>query len=180
MALDLTQNYFKLLGLPEQFEINTSDLSKAFLKLQNQWHPDRFAAGSDEERRVSMQNTSFINAAHDVLKSPRLRARYLLELSGVSFSDETETSKDPMFLMQQMELRESIEEVVEADEPLDELDSIKKDVKAQSQELEQDFQSAYKSADFKKAKDAVLKMRFMERIFGEIRRLEEKLEDEYF
>lgn len=180
MTLDLTQNYFKLFGLSAQFEIDFSTLAAAFLKLQSQWHPDRFASGSDEERRISMQNTSFINEAQDTLKSPRLRARYLLELSGVSFSDEVETSKDPLFLMQQMELRESIEDVVDASAPLDELDSIKKDVKTQSQALEHGFQQSYASNELEKAKETALKMRFMERIFGEIRRLEEKLEDEYF
>lgn len=180
MTLDLTQNYFELFALPSQFEIDTSALASAFLKLQSQWHPDRFASGSDEERRISMQNTSFINAAHDTLKSSRLRGRYLLELSGVSFDDEVETSNDPAFLMQQMELRESIEEVTEVAEPFDELDDIKKSVKNQNQQFELDFQKSYQAKDYATAKEIVLKMRFMERIFDEIRRLEEKLEDEYF
>lgn len=180
MTLDLTQSYFELFALPTQFEIDTSALASVFLKLQSQWHPDRFASGSDEERRISMQNTSFINVAHDTLKSSRLRGRYLLELSGISFDDEVETSNDPEFLMQQMELRESIEEVTEADDPFDELDDIKKSVKNQNQQFELDFQKSYEAKDYATAKEIVLKMRFMERIFGEIRRLEEKLEDEYF
>ncbi len=179
MTIDLTQNYFELFGLPEQFEIDSSALTTAFLSLQNQWHPDRFATASDEQRRISMQNTSFINEAHDTLKSPRLRARYLLELAGVSFSDETETSNDPVFLMQQMELRESIDDVVNADDPFDKLDNIRKEVKTQVQQLETDFQQHYHAGELDKAKDSVLKMRFMERIFNEIRQLEEKLEDEY-
>ncbi len=179
MTLDLTQNYFELFGLPIQFNVDLAALSTAFHQLQSQWHPDRFANGSDEERRISMQNTSFINEAHDTLKSPRLRSRYLLEQAGVSFSDEVETSKDPLFLMQQMELRESIDDVVDADEPLDELDKIRKDVKSQVQQLEDEFQKYFAANELDKAKDIVLKMRFMERIFGEIRRLEEKLEDAY-
>lgn len=178
MSLDLTQNYFELFGLPVQFEVDSSALAAAFLKMQSQWHPDRFASGTDEERRISMQNTSLINQAHDTLKSSRLRSRYLLELSGVSFSDEIETSKDPMFLMQQMELRESIDGVVDADDPLDKLDEIKAQVKSQVHTLETDFQAKYNEESLDDAKDIVLKMRFMERIFSEIRRLEEKLEDD--
>jgi len=178
--LDLTQDYFKLFALEIQFKIDSSTLSCAFLKLQGQWHPDRFASGSDEERRISMQNTSFINTAHNTLTTPRLRARYLLELSDVSFNDEIETSRDPVFLMQQMEIRESIEDVVDAEEPLDTLDEIKADVKQQAQQLEQSFQQYYANDHLDQAKEVVLKMRFMERIFGEIRRLEEKLEDDYF
>ena len=180
MMLDLTQNYFKLFSLKIQFEVDSSALSHAFLQLQSQWHPDRFASASDEERRISMQNTSFINTAHTILNTPRLRARYLLELSAISFNDEIETSRDPLFLMQQMELRESIDDVVEMDEPLEALDRIKIDVKQQVQQLEQAFQQYYAENHFDKAKDIVLKMRFMERVFSEIRRLEEKLEDDYF
>ena len=180
MTLDLTQNYFKLFALKTEFEVDSSALSHAFLSLQGQWHPDRFASGSDEERRISIQNTSFINTAHTTLTTPRLRARYLLELSAVSFNDEIETSRDPVFLMQQMEVRESIEDVVDEAEPLDALDEIKADVKQQAQQLEQHFQQYYADNRLEEAKDVVLKMRFMERIFSEIRRLEEKLEDDYF
>jgi molecular chaperone HscB len=82
--------------------------------------------------------------------------------------------------MQQMEVRESIEEVVDEEEPLDALDEIKADVKQQAQQLEQHFQQYYTDNRLEQAKDVVLKMRFMERIFSEIRRLEEKLEDDYF
>lgn len=180
MTLDLKQNYFELFDLPLQFSLDKAALTKAFLTLQSQWHPDRFANGSDEDRRISMQNTSFINAAYDALKSPRLRARYLLKLSGTSFDDEVETSNDPLFLMQQMELRESIEDASEADEPFDELDRIKKKVKALMEQFEQSFQASYEAGDYKTAKSIVLKMRFMERIFDEVRRLEEKLEEHYY
>ncbi len=180
MSLDLKQNYFDLFALTVQFDIDKAALSAAFLQLQHQWHPDRFASGSDEERRISMQNTSFINTAQTTLSRPRLRARYLLELADVSFNDEIETSQDPLFLMQQMELRESIEDVTDADDPLDALDEIKADVKQQRLALEDAFQQHYLEQQLLEAKQLVLKMRFMERVFSEIQRLEEKLEDEFF
>jgi molecular chaperone HscB len=109
-----------------------------------------------------------------------LRARYLLELANISFNDEVETSQDSLFLMQQMELRESIEEVTDADDPLDALDQIKADVKQQRLALEDAFQQHYLDQQWFEAKQLVLKMRFMERVFSEIQRLEEKLEDEFF
>lgn len=180
MSLDLKQNYFDLFALSVQFNIDKVALSSAFLQLQHQWHPDRFTTGSDEERRISMQNTSFINTAQTTLSCPRLRARYLLELADISFNDEIETSQDPVFLMQQMELRESIEEVTDADDPLDALDVIKADVKQQKLALENAFQQHYLDQKLLEAKQLVLKMRFMERVFSEIQRLEEKLEDEFF
>lgn len=177
MTLDLTQNYFSLFQHVQQYQIDESLLAEQFRALQTQWHPDRFALSSDEERRISVQNTAFINEAYETLKTPRLRARYLLELANISFNDEIETSKDPMFLMQQMALRESIEEVVDADDPFERLDELGDEVRQQAKELEQAFNTHYDAADYESAKAVVLKMRFFERIRGELRTLEEKLDD---
>ena len=43
--------------------------------------------------------------------------------------------------------------------------------------MENDFQTSYDSGDFKVAKQAALKLRFCERIFEEIKRIEERLDD---
>lgn len=177
MTLDLTQNYFALFQQVHQYDIDDASLANRFRELQSQWHPDRFALASDEERRISIQNTAFINEAYETLKTPRLRARYLLELANISFNDEIETSKDPMFLMQQMELRENIEEVAEADDPFERLDELSAEVRQQAKDLEMAFKTHYDAADYESAKAIVLKMRFFERIRGELRTLEEKLDD---
>ena len=56
-----------------------------------------------------------MNEAYRTLKSPVQRARHLLELHGVDVAFETNTAMPTEFLMQQMELREALEEAV-ADE----------------------------------------------------------------
>ncbi len=72
-------------------------------------HPDRFASGSDQEQLAAMQKTTQINDAYGILKSPVRRAQALLQLkTGVDGTGEV-TVKDPMFLMQQLELREELE-----------------------------------------------------------------------
>lgn len=178
MSLDLTQDYFSLFQLAPAYDIDAAELANQFRALQAKWHPDRFATADDEARRVSVQSTAFINEAYETLKTPRLRARYLLEREGVSFNDEIETSKDPMFLMQQMELRESIEEAEHADDPFDALDELTAEVRSQATQLENDFKQAYASDDQQAAKEVVLKMRFFERVKGEVKQLEERLEDQ--
>ena len=178
MSINFKQSYFELFGLPPQFAIDEGQLAIAFRKLQTEHHPDRFVANSDEERRIAQQVTSFINTAQEALKSPRLRARYLLSLAGVDFDDERDTTSDMMFLMSQMERREQLEQVASANDPFDAIDTISGEVKKEYQALQTRFASSYESNDLDEAKQVVLKLKFFERLMGEIKQLEEKLEDD--
>lgn len=178
MPIDLKQNYFALFDLPVQFELDSGRMATAFRQLQAEHHPDRFASGSDESKRIAQQVTSFINTAQETLKSPRLRARYLLSLQGVEFNDETDTTSDMAFLMSQMERREALEQVTSADDPLDAVDALSRDIKRENRELEQSFVSSFEAGDYEAAKQVVLKLKFFERLMGEVKQLEERLEDD--
>jgi len=176
--LNLNQNYFRLFILPQQFVVDKQRLAERFRQLQAAYHPDRFATANDQQRRLSVQTTAFINEAYETLKTPRLRARYLLQLAGVDFNEDTETSKDPAFLMAQMALREAIEDAPQANDPFAALDVIQTTIRQQQTQLAESFKQAYQAEDYETAKAVVLKMRFFERINGEVRQLEEKLEDD--
>ncbi len=177
MSVDLTQNYFNVFGLPVQYEIDRDALDSRFRELQALVHPDKFVNGTDEERRIAIQSTGFLNEAYDTLKTPRLRARYLLSLKGVAFSEENDTTNDIDYLMQQMEIRESIEDAENAEDPFAELDQLRTIIKSRQQDVENDFRRSYEADDLEQARQAVLKLRFCERIFSEIRRIEERLDD---
>jgi molecular chaperone HscB len=111
MAPAPDKNYFDLFGLPAGFDIDAADLSARYRTLARESHPDRFAGGSDAERRLAMQMTTMLNEAFRVLKEPISRARYLLEVKGVTLPQGTVAAVAPAFLVQQMELRERLEEI---------------------------------------------------------------------
>ena len=179
MSLDFTQNYFELFSLPTQFRLDKSLLARNFRALQANYHPDRFINADPQVRRVAVQSTGYINEANEALKSPRLRAKYLLELKGVDF-EQCDTTHDMPFLMAQMEAREALEAAAQADNALDQVDQIGKQIKQDAEALEDNFQENLQLGHLDKAKDAVLKMKFYERLSDEVKRLQEKLEDEMF
>ncbi len=178
--LDFNQSYFALFGLPEQFDIDFSTLATRFRELQAQYHPDRFINSDDATRRQALQATGFINEAHETLLSSRLRARYLLILKGVDFDDEIDTTHDAAFLMHQMEIREALEDVQNAHDPLARIDDIAQEISGEADALKDEFMQNIEEGKLSCAKDAVLKMKFFERLCQESRQLTEKLEDELF
>jgi molecular chaperone HscB len=106
----LRKTDFELFSIEPKFELNLEALSEAFLKLQLLMHPDRFAAGTDSEKRLSLQITTRINEAYQRLKTPLTRATYLCELNGAAINADTNTAMPSAFLVEQMQWREALEE----------------------------------------------------------------------
>lgn len=178
--LDFKQSYFELFGLRQRYDCDLSQLATAFRELQAKYHPDRFVNSDEQQRRLAVQATGFINEANETLKSSRLRARYLLKLNGIDFDDEIETTSDGMFLMHQMELREALEDVKNAEDPLARIDDIAQQISGEADALKEEFSEKLESGDFDAAKEAVFKMKFFERLCQESKQITEKLEDDLF
>jgi molecular chaperone HscB len=148
-------------------------LEKAYRDIQSQVHPDRFAHAGDAERRASLQWTTRVNEAFQVLKNPVKRARHLLELHGVDVAFETNTAMPPEFLMQQMELREKLEEARDASS----LDGLRKDLSVLRKNLEKEVAEKIDSSrDYERAAELVRKLQFLHRLDEEIDEAYEALE----
>ena len=135
---------------------------------------------SERDRRLSMQRTTQINEAFQALKQPLGRARYLLELQGVSLDDERDTHVDPEFLMEQMELRERLSEVGDSADPLGNLDTLMRDIAQRSREVMDGLGELFEAGqpgDLERAKQEVQKMQFLEKLRHEAEAVEEDLAD---
>jgi molecular chaperone HscB len=108
--MNLLQDHFALLGLPRRYALDTTDLEHRYRDVQARVHPDKHAHLGDAERRQSMQWATQVNAAYQTLKNPLTRARYLLELEGHDPEVERNTAMPTDFLVEQMELRETVAE----------------------------------------------------------------------
>jgi molecular chaperone HscB len=157
------RNHFELFGLPPAYALDLDRLDRAYRDIQAQVHPDRFANSGDAERRASMQMTVQVNEAHRTLKSAVQRAKYLLELNGVDVGFETNTAMPPAFLMEQMELRERLEEARDVAS----LGSLQKNLSEEKKKVEIRIAELIDAGhDYKGASDPVRRLMFLEK-FGE-------------
>ncbi len=181
MAADHSTTHFERFGLPQSFDVNATLLDERYRDSQRAVHPDRFVNATDQERRLSMQQATLLNEGYQVLKDPLRRGRYLLELLGYSFDDEHNTTSDAAFLMEQMELREALEEVREADDVFTALGVIQDRIDADIAELVTRVQQHLgndDATDHEQAADCLTRMQFFRKLQDEAMELEVELEDE--
>ena len=176
-VFDFTCNDFELFGLEPVFSLDIDVLQSRYRELQASHHPDRQAAGEARQQREALQASTRINEAYRTLRNPRLRARYLLALANVPFDEERDTLDDPDFLMRQLELRETLEEAREADEPLTALDALDVDLRGQRAELIARFAQHYAQGELESAKADVLQMSFFDRLLSQVEERLSALED---
>ena len=172
----LTSNHFELFGLEPVFALNADSLDSAYRDIQAKVHPDRFAHAGDAERRASLQWTTRVNEAYRTLKDPLQRAKHLLELRGVDVAFETNTSMPADFLVEQMELRESLEKAVKAKDAAT-LDSLRKRLVEEKNRLERNIgESIDAREDYRGAAELVRKLMFLDRLDAEVHLSYEALE----
>jgi molecular chaperone HscB len=114
-------DYFALFQLKPQFKIDRQALESAYLTVQQKVHPDMHAQASDSDKRVSMQLSALANSAYRTLMNPIQRGLYMCSRNGVDPQLETNTAMPAQFLMQQMEWRETLDDVRDQPSKLDQL-----------------------------------------------------------
>src|SRR5687768_18150625 len=167
------QSHFDLFGLAPAFSIEGEALERSYREIQSQVHPDRFAHAGDAERRASLQWTTRVNEAFQTLKNPVTRARHLLELQGVDVAFETNTAMPPDFLMQQMELREALENARDAAA----LDALRKNLLREKSLMEKEIGDSLDGRkDYAGAAGLVRKLQFLDKLDAEIDSAYERVE----
>jgi len=177
MQVDLSKNFFELFAIKPAFALDGALLDERFQALQTQLHPDKFAAATDANRRGSMQAASHVNEAYQTLGDELRRATYMLRLRDISVDDETDTHMSPMFLMEQMEYRESLEMAPTASDPFSVLDKIRQKLKVATKEQIAEFSSAADQGNWDLARTVVRQWQFLDKLKREVRSVEEQLDD---
>jgi len=172
--VDFNKNYFEIFGLPVDYAVDLELLDDRFLDLQKQVHPDRFAAGTDHEKRLAMQWATLVNTANETLRSSLPRAIYVLGLRGVELEDNP--TLPPALLMDQIELREQLESIEDGEGGLKELDAFLQKMQKTIKQVQAEFKEAL-DQDTDKAERLVYELQFISKLMDSANRLEEKLLD---
>lgn len=178
--MDISQNYFELLRLPQEYFFDKTLLSQHYRELQKQFHPDKYASKSANEQRLSVQFAAYINTAYQTLMSSVRRAEYMLVLQGEEVDHQSTTISDGQFLMLQMEWREALTDIAVLNDlnmAEQELDALADVVNVEAVSLENLFNQYYCDSNFSAAKQVVAKLHFVEKMLQEIERLEASLFD---
>ena len=174
MQSSLSKDYFELFGLPVSYNVESGKLAQRYRELQHSIHPDRFTTSSDQERRLSLQLTAQVNEAFQTLKNPMLRAKYLLNLRGIT-PDQRDITLNPEFLNEQMELRERLSEISAAGESRDELLKMHQELQGRHDDLQQNFGQQFDIGTDESLRNAgmiFLEMQFIDKLLREITELD--------
>jgi molecular chaperone HscB len=163
--VNLQSNDFELFQLTEQFAQDRAQLDARWKDLQREAHPDKFASHGAAAQRVAMQWSVRINEAYQRLKDPVKRAAYICELHHAPINAENNTAMPSAFLMQQIELREELDEANTA-EDLDKISQQSNEYRhKQLLEIEQLLDQ---KKDYLSAAHAVRALMFIERFAQDI------------
>ncbi|EAB4851140.1 co-chaperone HscB [Salmonella enterica subsp. enterica] len=169
-------DYFTLFGLPARYQIDTQALSLRFQDLQRQYHPDKFANGTQAQQLAAVQQSATINQAWQTLRHPLTRAEYLLSLHGFDLASEQHTVRDTAFLMEQLTLREELNDIEQSKDDV-RLESFIKRVQKMFDARLQQMVEQLDNAAWDAAADTVRKLRFLDKLRSSAEQLEEKLLD---
>lgn len=70
----MPKNYYEILGVEKN--ATKEQISKAFKKMSLKWHPDRWATGTEEEKKTAEEKFKELNEAYSVLSDDEKRKNY--------------------------------------------------------------------------------------------------------
>ncbi len=172
-VMNLQSTDFELFAAPPRFAQDRAQIYARWKELQREVHPDRFAAQGAAAQRVAMQWSARINEAYQRLKDPQRRAAYLCELNGAPIEAENNTTMPPEFLMQQMELRERLDDADTA-AALDEIHA--ESVQLARELLQKIERQIDEQQDWAGAAQSVRALMFLDKLAADIERRHETID----
>jgi molecular chaperone HscB len=109
------KDYYELYDIERSFSPDAKTVRKKYLELSRSHHPDHFTHDIDAQKAIlTLQLSADINKGYKTLIHHDENTAYLLKLEGVMQADES-FALPADFLMEMMELNETVDEVADSD-----------------------------------------------------------------
>src|SRR5712691_1367153 len=132
-------DYFDVFGLRRILGLDLASLEKTFHELSRRYHPDYFSTAPPGEKTKAVRMTALINDAYRTLRHPVRRVEYLLSLYG----HKSDGSKVPQsLLMEVFEINEQLEEVKAGRASVEEIDSLRAQIREKRERFDAELQQA--------------------------------------
>ncbi len=159
----LSQSYFNLFAIPQEFKVDLNLLQQKYLDLQRQFHPDNYITSYSESKAIILNLSAHINQGYTTLTNPLLRGILLLNLNGDNFDLSIDTKLPNTFLLEQMELHEEISEANDTNDVI-KLELLEKDIEFKEKQVIDDIDSKFIAKDYVMAKELLKKLKFYTRL----------------
>ena len=159
----LDYNYFTLLEISPNFDVNLESLELSFFTKLKKIHPDKFINFTSLEKDIATNNAAILNAAYETLINPLLKARYILELHGYIVDGTVKISSSVMSEL--FILREELEDV----SSIHELNHIESLIKEILKNLWNDISFKFKQKLYKEAVQIYVDINFIEHFKKDIK-----------
>lgn len=157
-------NYFELFEFEIAPIVDKSLLTKKYLQLQKQYHPDNYSLSDENEQNQSLEMSSLINKAFAVFKDDLKTIGYFLEIKGL-ISEEEKYQLPSAFLMEMMEVNEQIDE---GDFEASSIELIQKELDQEIQFVIQKNAFDYTDDELLKVKEFYYKKKYLKRILDRL------------
>ncbi len=151
-------DYFELFNLPISLRVDAAQLTKKYIALQKESHPDFFTQATATEQEEALEKSSQINKAIKIFKNPDETIKYVLQLKGIVQDDE-KYQLPPAFLMEVMELNEGLTQ--NSQQQINELEN---EIYQPVKNIIENFSDNHTEADLLKVKEYYFKKKYLQRI----------------
>lgn len=172
-AFDATLDHFARFGLARRWQLDRDALEDRYLDASRRVHPDRHANADSATRRAALEHSAALNEAYVVLRDGGRRAEYLVKLGGIDLDSSDPKTGAPhpeqSFLIEMIERRETLEQLVEGSANDDALDELRDEVEAELEStLDRAIAALQSDGHVRAAAAALVHRRYLQRFLSEI------------
>jgi molecular chaperone HscB len=166
-------DFFELYNIPIQLNPDKDLVKQKYYELSRKYHPDFYTTGTADQQAENLRISSDVNRAYKTFLDQDATIRYVLQLKEL-LEDEEKYQLAPEFLMEVLEINESLMDLETNDETQVEL--LKKQVYALQDEIYEPVKpviEGYREGDTSteellQVKDYYYKKKYLQRILDKI------------